>query len=211
MSRRRCWSVTACRRWPSRSWPARRGVGAGAPDRDGARIGRRLRLLRMAGGQAIDLASVGLPLTQPELELMHALKTGALIRAGHPAGASAATPWRTTSAQRSIASPRRAGLLFQVVDDIPTARPAPPRSARPPARCDAAADKPTYVSLLGVEGARRFAGELEADALDSLKPFGARSLRLAEPCGFIAHRKFEDVPSPRESRTTLAVRHRFAG
>ena len=84
---------------------------------------------------------------------------------------------------------KRAGLLFQVVDDILDCT-ASTATLGKTAGKDAAADKPTYVSLLGLEGARRFAGELETDALNSLKPFGTRSQRLAELAAFIAHRKF---------------------
>ena len=143
----------------------------------------------MAGGQAIDLDSVGKPLTQPELELMHALKTGALIRAAILLGALCgdAMPDDERAALDRFA--KRAGLLFQVVDDILDCT-ASTATLGKTAGKDAAADKPTYVSLLGLEGARRFAGELETDALNSLKPFGTRSQRLAELAAFIAHRKF---------------------
>jgi len=143
----------------------------------------------MAGGQAIDLASVGKPLTQPELELMHALKTGALIRAAILLGALCGNAMADDERAALDRFAKRAGLLFQVVDDILDCT-ASTATLGKTAGKDAAADKPTYVSLLGLEGARRFAGELEADALDSLKPFGARSLRLAELAAFIAHRKF---------------------
>ncbi len=143
----------------------------------------------MAGGQAIDLASVGKPLTQPELELMHALKTGALIRAAILLGALCGQAMADDERTALDRFAKRAGLLFQVVDDILDCT-ASTATLGKTAGKDAAADKPTYVSLLGLEGARRFAGELEADALDSLKPFGARSQRLAELAAFIAHRKF---------------------
>lgn len=143
----------------------------------------------MAGGQAIDLESVGKPLTQPELELMHALKTGALIRAAILLGALCGKAM--TDAERDALDrfAKRAGLLFQVVDDILDCT-ASTATLGKTAGKDAAADKPTYVSLLGLEGARRFAGELEIDALDSLAPFGARAQRLTELAAFIAHRKF---------------------
>ena len=143
----------------------------------------------MAGGQAIDLASVGKPLTQPELELMHALKTGALIRAAVLLGAlcGKAMPEAEHDALDRFA--KRAGLLFQVVDDILDCT-ASTATLGKTAGKDAAADKPTYVSLLGLEGAQRFAGELESEAMASLAPFGARSQRLAELAAFIAHRKF---------------------
>ena len=143
----------------------------------------------MAGGQAIDLGSVGKSLDQPELELMHALKTGALIRAATLLGALCGT---AMSAEQHAALDRfakRAGLLFQVVDDILDCT-ASTATLGKTAGKDAAADKPTYVSLLGLESAQRFAGELESEAMASLAPFGARSQRLAELAAFIAHRKF---------------------
>jgi farnesyl diphosphate synthase len=143
----------------------------------------------MAGGQAIDLESVGKPLTQPELELMHALKTGALIRAAILLGALSGKAMSDAERDALDRFAKRAGLLFQVVDDILDCT-ASTATLGKTAGKDAAADKPTYVSLLGLEGARRFAGELEIDALDSLAPFGARAQRLTELAAFIAHRKF---------------------
>ena len=131
----------------------------------------------MAGGQAIDLASVGRPLSQPELELMHALKTGALIRAAVLLGALAGKPLTDAERVGLDRFAKRAGLLFQVIDDILDCT-ASTATLGKTAGKDEAAAKPTYVSLLGLEGARRFAGELETDALNSLKPFGTRSQRL---------------------------------
>lgn len=143
----------------------------------------------MAGGQAIDLASVGKPLTQPELELMHALKTGALIRAAILLGALCGETMPESERDALDRFAKRAGLLFQVVDDILDCT-ASTATLGKTAGKDAAADKPTYVSLLGLEGARRFAADLEAEALASLQPFGDRARRLTELAAFIAHRKF---------------------
>ncbi len=133
----------------------------------------------MAGGQAIDLASVGKPLTQPELELMHALKTGALIRAAVLLGALCGETMAEPERDALDRFAKRAGLLFQVVDDILDCT-ASTATLGKTAGKDAAADKPTYVSLLGLDGAQRFAGELEAEALRYLEPFGARNQRLTE-------------------------------
>ena len=72
----------------------------------------------MAGGQAIDLAAVGKALDQPELELMHALKTGALIRAAILLGALSGEPLAAGEREGLDRFAKRAGLLFQVVDDI---------------------------------------------------------------------------------------------
>jgi farnesyl diphosphate synthase len=143
----------------------------------------------MAGGQAIDLASVGKPLTQPELELMHALKTGALIRAAVLLGALCGKAMAEAEREALDRFAKRAGLLFQVVDDILDCT-ASTATLGKTAGKDAAADKPTYVSLMGLDGAQRFAGDLESEALEALTIFGSRSLRLTELAAFIAHRKF---------------------
>lgn len=143
----------------------------------------------MAGGQAIDLASVGQPLTQPELELMHALKTGALIRAAVLLGALAGNPLSADERQQLDRFAKRAGLLFQVVDDILDCT-ASTATLGKTAGKDEAADKPTYVSLLGLDGARAYAEELRSDALAALAVFGERAGRLTELADFICHRQF---------------------
>ena len=143
----------------------------------------------MAGGQAIDLAAVGHSLNQPELELMHALKTGALIRAAVRLGAlcgEALTDEAYTALDRFA---KRAGLLFQVVDDILDCT-ASTATLGKTAGKDAAAEKPTYVSLMGLESAREFADDLRAQTLESLAIFGERGQRLIELTDFITHRKF---------------------
>ncbi len=143
----------------------------------------------MAGGQAIDLASVGKALDQPELELMHALKTGALIRAAVLLGALAGQPLSAEERSNLDHFAKRAGLLFQVVDDILDCT-ASTATLGKTAGKDEAADKPTYVSLLGLEGARAYADELRADALDALSIFGERAMRLTQLADFICHRQF---------------------
>jgi farnesyl diphosphate synthase len=143
----------------------------------------------MAGGQAIDLAAVGRSLNQPELELMHALKTGALIRAAVMLGAlcgEALTDEASTALDRFA---KRAGLLFQVIDDILDCT-ASTATLGKTAGKDAAAEKPTYVSLMGLERAREFADDLRAQALAALAIFGERGQRLIELTDFITHRKF---------------------
>ena len=143
----------------------------------------------MAGGQAIDLASVGKPLEQPQLELMHALKTGALIRAAVLLGALAGQPLTTEQRSQLDRFAKRAGLLFQVVDDILDCT-ASTATLGKTAGKDEAADKPTYVALLGLEGARTYAGELRSDALAALSIFGDRAGRLTQLADFICDRQF---------------------
>lgn len=163
---------------------------------DPARQVRMLRLLAqasgsygMAGGQAIDLSAVGRTLDQAELELMHALKTGALIRAAVMLGALCGTALTDDQDEALDRFAKRAGLLFQVVDDILDCT-APTATLGKTAGKDAAADKPTYVSLLGLDGARGFADDLRTQAAEALAPFGEKNRRLMELTDFIAHRKF---------------------
>ena len=143
----------------------------------------------MAGGQAIDLDSVGQMLNQPELELMHALKTGALIRAAVLLGALAGNPLSDDERANLDRFAKRAGLLFQVVDDILDCT-ASTATLGKTAGKDEAADKPTYVALLGLEQARAYADELRADARDALAIFGDRATRLNQLADFICHRQF---------------------
>ena len=143
----------------------------------------------MAGGQAIDLASVGKPLEQTELELMHALKTGALIRAAVMLGALAGQPLSADERSQLDRFAKRAGLLFQVVDDILDCT-ASTATLGKTAGKDEAADKPTYVALLGLERARDYAAELRTEALSALSIFGERAGRLTQLADFICHRQF---------------------
>ena len=143
----------------------------------------------MAGGQAIDLGSVGKTLNQPELELMHALKTGALIRAAVLLGALAGQALSADERSNLDRFAKRAGLLFQVVDDILDCT-ASTATLGKTAGKDEAAAKPTYVSLLGLEAARSYADELRSDALAALSIFGERAARLTQLADFICHRQF---------------------
>ncbi len=143
----------------------------------------------MAGGQAIDLAAVGKVLDQPELELMHALKTGALIRAAILLGALAGQALSADERNNLDRFAKRAGLLFQVVDDILDCT-ASTATLGKTAGKDEAADKPTYVSLLGLDAARSYADELRSDALAALAIFGERAARLTQLADFICHRQF---------------------
>jgi farnesyl diphosphate synthase len=143
----------------------------------------------MAGGQAIDLGAVGHSLNQAELELMHALKTGALIRAAILLGALCGEPLSTSETESLDRFSKRAGLLFQVVDDILDCT-ANTATLGKTAGKDAAAKKPTYVSLIGLDGARDFAETLHSQAIESLALFGGRNQRLIALTDFIMYRKF---------------------
>lgn len=140
----------------------------------------------MAGGQAIDLFSVGRSLSRDDLQLMHSMKTGAMLACsvalgGIVAGASSA------SRQALDVYAQAMGLAFQVVDDILDVTADSTSLGKTPGK-DAAENKPTYVSLLGLDEARAFAGELREAALAALEPLGDAGSRLAELADFIVLR-----------------------
>jgi farnesyl diphosphate synthase len=143
----------------------------------------------MAGGQAIDLASVGKTLSLPELELMHIHKTGALIRAAAVLGARCGNGLTPDEFERLERYAKTVGLAFQVVDDVLDCD-ASTATLGKTAGKDAAQAKPTYVSILGLARARALAEELRAEAHAALSSFGARAARLRELADFIVLRKF---------------------
>jgi len=143
----------------------------------------------MAGGQAIDLQSVGKQLDITELEFMHIHKTGALIRAAVLLGALAGEPMTSEARHRVEHFGNCIGLLFQVVDDILDVSATTARLGKTAGK-DAAQNKPTYVSLLGLPQARERAQALKADAIESLAPFGPRADRLAQITDYIISREF---------------------
>jgi farnesyl diphosphate synthase len=124
----------------------------------------------MAGGQAIDLASVGLPLTEVQLRAMHELKTGALLQASVMMGAQCGVPSaRAAAALRTYGS--AIGLAFQVVDDILDVI-ADSSTLGKTAGKDAHNNKPTYVSLIGLEASQAYAQRLLDQALAALEGSG---------------------------------------
>jgi len=142
----------------------------------------------MAGGQAIDLASAGKRLDLAELEQMHALKTGALIRAAVHLGAEcgrALTRGETGALEHYAVA---TGLAFQVIDDILDVE-GTTQSLGKTAGKDVRQGKPTYVSLKGLEAARRRVEALRGEARDALSPFGARARRLLEVSDWISQRR----------------------
>jgi len=140
----------------------------------------------MAGGQAIDLSSVGKALTQQELEDMHQLKTGALIQAAALLGAANGT-LEQISAVHVYAE--NIGLAFQVIDDILDTE-ADTATLGKTAGKDADSNKPTYVTILGLDVAKRLANQLYETSIAALAPFGNQALRLRELASFITQRSF---------------------
>ena len=143
----------------------------------------------MAGGQAIDLAAVGKPLTLPELEFMHIHKTGALIRASVLLGAHCGAALSADDLAKLDHYAKCMGLAFQVVDDVLDAESSTATLGKTAGK-DANQNKPTYVSLMGVGEARAFAVELRHEALESLTHFGVAALRLRQLADFIISRPF---------------------
>ena len=124
----------------------------------------------MAGGQAIDLASIGLPLDEHQLRDMHHRKTGALLRASVLMGAACG---ETTPAQWSALTEYgdALGIAFQVVDDILDVT-QPSEQLGKTAGKDLDNNKPTYVTVLGLDAARRHAGQLRDKAQAALARSG---------------------------------------
>ena len=142
----------------------------------------------MAGGQAIDLANVGKPLTLPELEYMHFLKTGALIRASVMLGAYCGEPLSDAEMANLDRYGKLVGLAFQVVDDILDCESNTEKLGKTAGK-DQDANKPTYVSLMGLLPAKQFAAELLRDSLDAVSVFGDRADRLRQLAKFIVERQ----------------------
>mgnify|MGYP001123565284 FL=1 len=120
----------------------------------------------MAGGQAIDLASIGRTLDETALRDMHRRKTGALLQASVLMGAACgrvdAPAWRALADYGAAV-----GLAFQVVDDILDVTQASETLGKTAGK-DLDHNKPTYVSVLGLDAARRHADDLREQALAAL-------------------------------------------
>ena len=141
----------------------------------------------MAGGQAIDLESTGKLIELPELEMMHILKTGALIKASIQMGALCGTPPTDGATTALTRYAHAVGLAFQVIDDILDATTSTQALGKTAGK-DAKQNKSTYVTLLGIRHARELADDLYQQALAAIAPLPA-SQRLAELAGLIMDRK----------------------
>jgi geranylgeranyl pyrophosphate synthase len=141
----------------------------------------------MAGGQAIDLASVGHTLTAAAVENMHRRKTGALIECSVLLGATAAgleAGPRLDALKRFGAD---IGLAFQIQDDILDIEGETTVLGKS-AGADSARNKPTYPSTIGLLAARARAHELRDGAIAALAPLGARAEPLAELARYVVSR-----------------------
>lgn len=141
----------------------------------------------MAGGQAIDLASVGQALDEATLRDMHQRKTGALLRASVQMGAACGGLAPDSTAWQALTDYGHAmGLAFQIVDDVLDTTQGSEVLGKTAGK-DADANKPTYVSLLGLQGARDEAAGLLQQALAALARSGL-SAQATAPLAALAER-----------------------
>lgn len=142
----------------------------------------------MVGGQAIDIAAIGQHMTQQNLELMHQLKTGALIQTSVELGAYCVSehPDPALSVLREYA--RLVGLAFQVHDDVLNVT-GTKESLGKQAESDALRNKPTFASLLGIKKSQDYAKALIASALEKISIFGDTATHLHELALFCIERK----------------------
>jgi farnesyl diphosphate synthase len=164
------------------------GVGARAVVRMCAELARAAGAEGMAGGQAIDLSAVGGRLDRAQLEDMHRRKTGALLGAAVRLGAWCGAALEPAHQQALDSYCAAIGLAFQVIDDVLDVE-SDSATLGKTAGKDAEHDKPTYVSLLGLEPARALAESLRQQAQSALLPFGSRALRLSELADLIVIRR----------------------
>jgi len=141
----------------------------------------------MVGGQAIDIAATGFALSEAELTRMHSLKTGALIRASVILGALSTNLATAAHIQALERFATLAGLAFQIQDDILDVTSSTAVSGKQQGK-DAAQNKPTYVSLLGLDGARQRLAEV-AKAAELALESGVNAAPLLQLLEQIVHRE----------------------
>lgn len=146
-------------------------------------------VLGMAGGQAIDLQHVGQLLSQTNMKIMHSLKTGALLRASLSMGSLCGEVISVSQIAALDLFATHLGLLFQVVDDVLDASQDTAVLGKTAGK-DGAANKPTYVSSMGLDGAHAYAQTLYCDALSALQPCGASAQRLADLAAYCVTRAY---------------------
>ena len=140
----------------------------------------------MAGGQAIDLDSVGKKLDLAGLKQMHAMKTGALLSCSVQMGGIAAK-LNPAQMQHLQDYSEALGLAFQIVDDVLDAT-ADSQTLGKTAGKDAANDKPTYVTLMGLDYAQKAAKDLQETAIASLESFGSKGQALKDLALLVVNR-----------------------
>jgi geranylgeranyl pyrophosphate synthase len=142
----------------------------------------------MAGGQALDLSAVGRELRLEELEAMHRLKTGALIRASVLLAAACAPELTPAEWDALDAYSQDIGLAFQIQDDILDVEGSTEDLGKT-IGADAARAKPTYPSVLGLEAAKTRARDLQRRACANLAPFRGRTQVLEWLASYVIDRR----------------------
>ncbi|MCB1663272.1 MAG: (2E,6E)-farnesyl diphosphate synthase [Pseudomonadales bacterium] len=141
----------------------------------------------MVAGQAIDLYSVGKPLSLEQLKHMHNCKTGALIKACVTLGALATNQATQEQLQAFETFAICIGLAFQIKDDILDVE-GDTQTLGKSQGADLALNKPTYTSILGLEQAKREANEQHQNAIRALSIFGPEADALRELATYIIER-----------------------
>lgn len=141
----------------------------------------------MAGGQAIDLESVGKAVDLTHLQTMHELKTGALIRASVALGALAYSEVSQQQLDKLDAYAHSIGLAFQVQDDVLDVT-ADTETLGKTQGADIALNKPTYPALMGLEQAKQKAHDLISVAHQQLQSFEQDTSVLAKLADFVIER-----------------------
>jgi farnesyl diphosphate synthase len=141
----------------------------------------------MAGGQAIDLAAAGKPLTAAALEEMHRRKTGALIRASVLLGAIGAGIREGSEFEALAEYGAQLGLAFQIQDDVLDVAGDATQLGKATG-ADAARGKPTYPSVHGLEESRRLALQHRDAAIAAAATIGDRGTELVRLARFVVAR-----------------------
>ena len=150
-------------------------------------LGRASGIEGMAAGQAIDLQSVGQTLSLEQLEAMHRCKTGALIRASVILGATCAKVSNPTDLANLTTYGDAIGLSFQIVDDILDVV-GDTKTLGKAQGADIALNKPTFPSIMGLDGARNHADQQRNRALAALDGYGAEFDELRDLASYIVSR-----------------------
>ena len=141
----------------------------------------------MAGGQGIDLANVGKDLSLAQLQHMHGLKTGALIRAAVALGGLSCSDVSASLLADLDVYADKLGLAFQVIDDVLDCEQDTATLGKTAGK-DEEANKPTYVKLLGLEGARTQATSLAEEAKTAVATYGDAAAALLGLADYVIKR-----------------------
>ena len=141
----------------------------------------------MAGGQGIDLANVGKDLSLAQLQHMHGLKTGALIRAAVALGGLSCSDVSDGLLADLDVYADKLGLAFQVIDDVLDCEQDTATLGKTAGK-DEEANKPTYVKLLGLEGARTQATSLAEEAKTAVATYGDAAAALLGLADYVIKR-----------------------